>query len=194
VVVLHHDPVVGGLGALYGLDFATLRQVHPQVPTLDETLDALPDPGFVLNIEIKNGPEEPGYDPDRRIGTVIAEWVERRAVKERVIVSSFDRAAIDAVRAAGAGITTGLLTGHRLAVGPHLAGVAADGHEWVLPHHVRFLIAARRTIGAAHDAGLRVGTWTLDSPRRSEHLARAGIDAVITNAPGIIRRRLVSSY
>jgi glycerophosphoryl diester phosphodiesterase len=192
VVVLHHDPVVPGLGALHAIGFATLRQLHPQIPTLDEALGALPDHTFVLNIELKNNPGEPGHDTDRRVALVVADWVDCHELHHRVIVSSFDRPALDVVRGADSRIATGLLMTHGAAVLPALPGVAADGHGWILPHHLGLVLAPHRTIDAAHDRGLEVGTWTLDSPRRSEYLAHAGIDAVITNVPGVIGRRLGS--
>ena len=188
VIVMHHEPVVSGLGALSGIDFATLRQVHPDVPTLDEVLQALPDPSFLLNTEIKNHADEPGFDPDNRLAGLIADWVGRHQLHARVIVSSFNRTAVDAVKAADAGITTGLLLDRRSAIRPVLRGLADDGHRWVLPHHTRLIDAAGSTVRAVHDAGLQLGTWTLDTSWRISALSRAWIDAIITNDPGAARR------
>ncbi len=189
VIVMHHDPVVPGLGVLGGYPFAALRQRHPQIPTLDETLDALPEPAFLLNIEIKNDPDEPGFDPDDRLAGRIAEWIGRHSLHGRCLVTSFNRATIDRVRAADATIPTGLLVGHQRFT-PLLAGLAADGHRWVLPHHSRLLFGARRHIRRAHDAGLQVGTWTLDTPWRLSQVRAARIDAVISNDPAASLRTL----
>ena len=188
VVVMHHEPVVAGLGALNGINFATLRQVHPTIPTLDEVLEELRDPSFLLNIEIKNDPDEPGFDPDNHLARLVADWIGVHALHARVIVSSFNRTTVEAVKAADPTIPTGLLLGYRSAIRPLLKGVAADGHEWILPNHARLMIGAGATVRAVHDAGLRLGTWTLDTPWRISALSRAWIDAIITNDPGAARR------
>jgi len=189
VIVMHHDPVVDGMGVLGGYPFAALRQRHPQIPTLDETLAALPEPGFLLNIEIKNDPDEPGFDPRHRLSAAIAAWVGRHELHNRTVVTSFNRTTIDHVRASDDTISTGLLLGHQR-VATLLAGIASDGHRWVLPHHSRLLVGARRHIRRAHDIGLSVGTWTLDSPWRLRQVRSAGIDAVICNDPGAAVRRV----
>ena len=189
VIVMHHDPVIPGMGVLGGYPFAAIRQRHPQIPTLDETLAALPNPRFVLNIEIKNDPDEPGFDPHDRLATQIAEWIGRHGIQQRTLVTSFNRAAIDRVRADDETITTGLLVGHQRFT-PMLPGLAADGHRWILPHHSRLLFAARRHIRRSHDAGLLVGTWTLDTPWRLRQVRTARVDAVIANDPGAALRAL----
>lgn len=189
VIVMHHDPVVDGMGALNGYPFAALRQRHPHIPTLDETLAELPEPNFVLNIEIKNDPDEAGFDPSHRLGAAIAEWINRHELHHRSVVTSFNRATIDRVRASDETITTGLLLGHQR-FAPLMAGLASDGHRWVLPHHSRLFFGARRHIQRAHDVGLSVGTWTLDSPWRLRQVRSAHIDAVIANDPGAAARQL----
>ena len=183
VMVMHHDPVVEGLGALSGTNFATLRQVHPSVPTLDETLALLPNPSFLLNLELKNDPDEPGFDPAHGVATAVARWIGEHSLHDRVLVSSFNRDAVDQVRVADDRIPTGLLLGHWAGVRSHARGVAADGHSWILPHHLRLAVLAAQTVAAAHDAGLKIGTWTVDAPWRVAALSRAWIDAIITNDP-----------
>jgi len=190
VVVMLHDPVVAGLGALNGINFATLRQVHPEIPTLDETLRALPDPAFLLNIEIKNDPDEPGFDPTHRMGRVIASWIATHELYGRVLVSSFNRATVDEVRANDPTIPTGLLLDHNGRFPSLLPGIASDGHEWVLPHHSRLAFRPSRAIEAAHGHGLSIGTWTLDQTWRIVQLSKARIDAIVTNDPGRTRDAL----
>ncbi len=38
-------------------------------------------------------------------------------------------------------------------------------------------------IDACHARGLRVNVWTVDDPSEARELARAGVDALITNVP-----------
>ncbi len=183
-VVMHHDPTVDDMGPLIDLDFETLRRARPEIPTLDETLAAAP--GLLLNIEIKNQPGEPDFDPSHRMAAWIATWVDRHDLYERTIVSSFNRATIDRTLAHNSRATTGLLLDHRTSIRPSLTDLAASGHRWVLPHHTRLQVGPRATIAAIHDAGLAVGTWTLDRVSTIERLAAAGLDAVITNDPAAV--------
>jgi glycerophosphoryl diester phosphodiesterase len=182
-VVVHHDPIVAGIGPLRSIDMATLRKVRPQIPTLDETLAVLPDPGFLINVEIKNGSEDPGFDPSHRMAATIVDWVTANHVKDRVLVTSFNADTMDAVRSADATVDTGLLLDHRQPLRAAIPAVVAAGHGWVLPHHSRLLLAPRRRVAQCHEAALRVGTWTVDVGWRIGVLGRAGIDAVITNDP-----------
>ena len=60
-LAVHHDPAVPGVGPLAELAAADLP---PSVPLLGAALDACA--GMVVNIEIKNLPGEPGFDPEDR--------------------------------------------------------------------------------------------------------------------------------
>jgi glycerophosphoryl diester phosphodiesterase len=42
------------------------------------------------------------------------------------------------------------------------------------------------TVGAAHAAGVKVMTWTMDNPAHFAHYARLGVDKVCTNRPAIM--------
>jgi glycerophosphoryl diester phosphodiesterase len=182
-VVVHHDPIVAGIGPLRSIDMATLRKARPQIPTLDETLAVLPDPAFLINVEIKNDSGDAGYDPSHRMAATIVEWVAANHVKDRVLVTSFNADTLDAVKSADATVDTGVLLDHRQALRAAILATVAAGHGWVLPHQSRLLLAPRRKVAQCHEAALRVGTWTVDAAWRIGVLGRAGIDAVITNDP-----------
>src|SRR6476659_7249001 len=66
------------------------------VPSLEAGLDACA--GMAVNIEIKNDPDEPGFEPDRALADDVAAVVASRGDSDRVLVSSFDRASIDRLR------------------------------------------------------------------------------------------------
>lgn len=190
VLVMHHDVLVDGLGPVADIAFENLRRSRPDIPTLDETLEALPEPGFVLNIEVKHDPDEPGYDPSIRIACQVAEWVEDHDVADRVIVSSFDRPTVDAVARMRPGTVTGVLLNHRANLRATIGDLDATEHRWVLPHYSQLLVGARAKVAMAHDAGLHIGTWTVDARALITRLALAGLDAVISNDPAAARRAL----
>lgn len=52
-------------------------------------------------------------------------------------------------------------------------------------------VYADRVVEAAHDLGLRVVTWTIDEPRLIERVLDAGVDAVISDRPDVLRETLL---
>src|SRR5579884_848459 len=117
-LAVHHDAVVPGLGPLAEL---RVRDLPAHVPLLDAALDAVP--GVVVNVEVKNIPGEPGFDPDELAGRQAAALLAERLAADRtvggrragrpggsLIVSSFTPATLDAVLAAAPEVPVGLLT------------------------------------------------------------------------------------
>jgi glycerophosphoryl diester phosphodiesterase len=94
-----------------------------------------------------------------------------------VLLSSFDPATVDAAAATG-------LRSAQLTFLPDRP--VAELAEWMAerglvawhPHHALLDGAA---VAAAHDAGLRVNTWTADDPDRIRELAGWGVDGIVTN-------------
>jgi glycerophosphoryl diester phosphodiesterase len=46
-----------------------------------------------------------------------------------------------------------------------------------------FRLVTRRRVEEAHEAGVRVVTWTPNHPRQWQRLVRAGVDGIITDNP-----------
>lgn len=174
-LVVHHDPIGD-------------RPLAPDVPTLDEALDAVTG---VVNIEVKGLPNEPDYDPDQAVAVSIARIVASRSMYDRVIVSSFDTDAIDRVRATDARVRTGWLTLPGFAVEDVVPLARDRGYDAIHPER-RALLAhdGVALVALAHDAGLAVNTWTVDDPTEMRALADAGVDAIITNVPDRARDAL----
>lgn len=186
VVVVYHDAQLSDGVNVVELTAARLRATHPEVPTLEEALDACEG---VVNVEIKNIPTEPDYDTDERVAVGVAEMVLRRGLTGRVIVSSFTADALDAVRAVDGRVRTGWLTLPGLAVREAIPLARDRGYDALHPERSALLRddpSAR--ISAAHEAGLMVNAWTVDDPAEMAALAAAGVDGIITNAPDVARR------
>ena len=145
-------------------------------PHLEAALKACGD-GFV-NIEIKNVPIDPDYDPDEQIAGKVAALVRRLGIASRVVVSSFGLAAIDAVRAADPSIPTGWLTISAYDQQRALETVVEHGHGALHPHHTT---VTPELMDAARAAGVLVNTWTVDDPTEMHRLADLGVNAIITN-------------
>lgn len=181
-IVLHHDPTIGEMGPLVHHDFSTLRTTHPEVPTLDEALAVLVD--LTVNVEIKNSATQPDYDADHKMADAIAHWVARHDIHERVIVTSFNSETVAAVRHSDATITTGQLTPVGFDIVGGVAAIAGAGHSWIAPWVGDAAADAGRAVAATHEAGLKMAVWTVDDADQIITLARAGVDALISNDPG----------
>ena len=64
--------------------------------------------------------------------------------------------------------------------------VSSEGLDWSLPQIDRVEEAGAACVSAAHEAGLRIGTWITDEPARAMALFSMGLDAVATNDPASI--------
>jgi glycerophosphoryl diester phosphodiesterase len=186
-LVIRHDAAIEGFGVLRDRSLAELRAAHPEVPTLAEALDVLD--GLLVNIEVKCLPTEPDADPDHEVAGAVAALVVARGLAASVVVSSFDLAAVDAVRSLAGSIPTAWLT-VGVPVSDAAAVAAEHGHAWLHPDRVQ---AARDPVGAvraAHGAGVRLDVWTVNDPDEVRALRDAGVDALITDVPDVARRAL----
>ena len=181
VVVLHHDADVGEMGPLVYHDFETIRRTHPELPTLDEALEALGD--LIVNVEIKNSPMDADFDPSHKMAGVVARWVARHDIHDRVVVTSFNPGTIAAVRLADSGVVTGQLVDVGFDIARGAEAIATAGHSWIAPHISTVTTDAAGVIETAHAAGLRIIAWTVDDPADIAAIANAGIDGIISNDP-----------
>jgi glycerophosphoryl diester phosphodiesterase len=172
-LVVHHDADVGTLGPIADLG---VRDLPGHVALLEEALAVLET--IDVNVEIKNSLTEPGYDPTGSISHDVAAVLAERGGQERIVVSSFDLATLDAVRQADANLATGLLLGWE--------DNARDGVRTALAHgigavHPFVLNVDRELVDAAHAVGLDVRTWTVNARHDLERMVTIGVDVVITD-------------
>lgn len=185
LLVVHHDPHLADGRAIV----RTSRvQLPPEVPTLDEALDACR--GMWVNVEIKNDESEPDFDPSDDIAVAVAHALLDRNEGDRFLVSSFRRETIDRFRAASPVIATAWLTP---GIAPDeidstLDGLRAAGHRAV---HPWFGLVTERLVRAAHERGLMVNVWTCDDPAKMVELSGFGVDGICTNVPDVALTALV---
>lgn len=167
-LVVHHDPALADGREVHELLAAELPSL---VCDLAEALLACGD--LLVNVEIKA--DRPGSGAE--LASPVVEACRRWG--GRVLVSSFDPAAVDEVRRIDAGIPTAQLTFLLdRSVADVVGWVAGRGHAAWHPFHPTLDAAA---VVEAHAAGLAVNTWTVDDPERVAELARWGVDAIVTN-------------
>jgi len=181
-LAVHHDPVIDGVGAVHELATSDLP-VH--VPLLADALGACA--GMVVNIEVKNLPTEPAFDPADRCAQDVVDLVESLGAQESVIVSSFWSGALAAVRASGSDIRTGLLVISSFDPATAVSGAVDLGCAAV---HLPVGLVSSVTVAAAHDAGLAVAAWTVADGSALATALGAGVDTVVTDDVAMARRAI----
>jgi glycerophosphoryl diester phosphodiesterase len=185
-LAVHHDPVVEGVGALCELATA---QLPAYIPLLADALEACT--GLVVNIEIKNQPRDPGFDPTDRISAEVVALVASMGQTDSVVISSFWSGSLSAVRSADATMPTGLLV---IASFEPLASIAAAADLGCTAVHLPVGLVDRATVGAAHAAGLSVAAWTVFDGDSLTAMLQAGVDTVITDDVAAARRAVDTSW
>jgi glycerophosphoryl diester phosphodiesterase len=184
-MVVHHDAGIAGGGSIAGMRVADLPAF---VPLLDAAVAACGD--LLVDIELKDLPGEPGWDAGYPLAVMVAEFVAERSLMSRVVVSSFELAALDTIRLLEPGIDTGWLTPSRFDQMAALESVASGGHRSLHPHHSAVTPAL---VDAAHESGVSIVTWTVDTDAEIREMAAAGVDGIITNRPDYARAVLEGS-
>lgn len=183
-LVVHHDAEAPTLGVLAHLTLDEIRAAAPEVPTLVEALDVCA--GRIVNVEIKNLPSDADFDPSERAAELVVGLLQDRARADDVIVSSFNLATIDRVRALDPSVRTAFLIALGLDPLEAVELCVERGHAalhpgvWLLADD-----AAVRIVDAAHAREVAVSPWTVNDAAEVVRLARAGVDGLITDVPEV---------
>lgn len=155
-----------------GDQYAHIPDEERRIATLDQFLERSKD-RIKLNIEPKY------YGPDPGLAPKLVERVRHYGMEDQVIIMSFNRTAVDTVRQLAPDIKTGYLA------------TVAFGNPTRLP--VDFLavplpIASEAFIRSAHQRGLEVHVWTLNTAGTILQAAQRGADSIITDDPELAIR------
>lgn len=145
-----------------------------KLPRLEDLATLAIENGLALNLEIKPGPGD-----DVRCGKVAGAAAARLWATAALppLVSSFSTDALAATRQAAPILPRALL----------LSSLAPDWRETAEALGVVAVVIAHKVLDAnvielAHDAGLRVLSYTVNTDADAERLIDAGIDGLITDA------------
>ena len=186
VLIVSHDESYPGTGTLSSLEFDAVRELAPKVPTLREAMNSIPGSVFV-NVEIKNFPHEDGFDEGR---TIVDETIrELRSYDDpkRILMSSFDPVSMQRVGDVAPDLLRGQLV---LASAPLNDGVATAKEfrmDAINPNIIHVATDTASIMEAFAEANLRVVVWGVNSPEDVALMAAAGVDAIITDDPGMAR-------
>ncbi len=202
----HLDEVSHGAatGRVRGLSLAALRDVAPDVPTLDEALsffaDEAPDTGLHVDLKLKTRLEE------------LAAAIRRHGLEGRTVVSGHHIPSLHAIARASSRIRIGLtypedklsisrkpylwpiislgLASMRASVPMRLPRLARSAGATAVMLERRLVTDA--SVAKAHAVGLPVLAWTVDDPADLERVVAAGVDGVISNDPRLFMATLAT--
>lgn len=183
VLVVHHDPSVGG-APLVTMSHHEMLDLAPHVPTLPQALAACE--GMWVNIEVKNHQPEPDWDPQRRVARGVIEVVRATGWADRALISSFD---LESAVIARDTLRSGWLVPGSIAA---LTAIAQMPALATVHPGFRSLAGdiAVHAVADAHRRGMELLTWTVDDPGEMRRLADAGVDGIFTNVPDVAAEAL----
>ncbi len=166
---VHWDDVSGlDVGSWFDKAFTGER-----LPRLEDVFDILPK-SVELHVEIKRGSSVyPGIEER------VVDLIHKRGAASRVLVSSFDHAALYSVRSIDEKIRLGYLLG--------LTTLQTALREMKDIDAESLNLSARQTtariVKAAHDRDRKVLVYTVNTPAERDRLAKLGIDGIFCNYP-----------
>jgi glycerophosphoryl diester phosphodiesterase len=182
-VVLSHDPETAD-----GLVVATTPTADLGLPTLVEALDVIDEHHLGVDVEIKSDPTEEHYDPNRGIVDATMAELTARPPDGPVVVSSFDRGAIDRVRElTGDDFDTALIAGGIGDARQLRTDLVAEGHEGVV---LNYEAADAEVVHTLSTGGLTLWVYTLDDPALAGVLVADGVSGIVTDVPAEIAAAL----
>ncbi|WTE10292.1 glycerophosphodiester phosphodiesterase family protein [Streptomyces uncialis] len=160
-----------------------------RVPTLREFLHRLDANGQRLLLEIKAPEQYPGIEKDVLEVLSQEQWLDRRHLRNRLVVQSFSAASVRAVHDARPDVRTGFLGTPE----PADLGSYASFTDQINPRSTTLTaayVASVHALDGPHGRPLEVNTWTVNDPEEARRAARTGVDGIITNAPDVVEEAL----
>lgn len=143
------------------------------VPRLEDIFAACPDMALV-QLEVKS-------DRRERLNVLcnrLVEWIQREGLLNRVVVTSASVWVLQQVKRLNAQIATGYVAEYRF---PSPLSTALRYNCNYLC--INWKICTPEVIKAAHEAGLHVSAWTVNSLPDMLRLEQDGVDSLITDYP-----------
>jgi glycerophosphoryl diester phosphodiesterase len=178
LVVIHDADVkrtTNGEGLVSELTLKEIKNLLTEggekIPTFEETLDFL-DKKVKIFVELK----EAGVEEQ------VLTAVHKKSLEKNVVITSFLEDALRKVRELNADIETGLI------YAKHKNPLKA-----ALELKANYLLALYRfthtdNVKKAHECGLKVVVWTINTPAEVEEYAKKGVDGIASDKPDILTK------
>ncbi|HEX5569075.1 MAG TPA: glycerophosphodiester phosphodiesterase family protein [Streptomyces sp.] len=168
-------------GSWFGPQYAGER-----VPTLEQFLRQMSDNRQKLLLEIKKPELYPGIEADI-LGELHSEgWLDRRHVRDKLIIQSFSTDSVQTVHNQAPAVKTGFLGTPAVGDLPKYARFTDQinpPHTTLSEEYVREVHALK----GAHGKPLEVFTWTVNDAETAQRVASMGVDGIISNRPDVVR-------
>ena len=175
-VIIHDDTLYRTHGVHRRVADMTVNELNEiDVPSLAQLFELFESNELLLCLEMKSG----GF----QLVQACCRLIEQHRLKDRVILSSFEHSALEAVKSIDSKFTTAALFQSPVAF--IVERTMAIGASEVALHH---RLVNERLVQQARLAGLKVVVWTVDDPAWVESAQASGIDALITNNPSALIR------
>ena len=178
LVVIHDDLVdrtTNGTGRVQDLTLAELRALDAgqgeKIPTLDEVLTRFGGK-LLINIELKN--YSTIFDS---LPLDVAALIQDHGVTDSILISSFNPINFPRFHRRLPDIPIGMLTF------PGKARFFAYGLFHYDALHPYFKDVDEALVQRTHARGREINVWTVDEAADIRHLAKIGVDSLITNRP-----------
>jgi glycerophosphoryl diester phosphodiesterase len=177
LVVIHDADVkrtTNGKGLVSELTLKEIQSLSTEkdekIPTFDAALDCL-DKKVKVFVELKE------IDVEEQVLAV----VNRKALKKNVAIVSFLEEALRKVRELDSEVETGLIYAKHK--NPLKAALELKA-QWLLAFY-RFMHTAN--VQKAHENGLKVIVWTVNTPEEVAEMMKKGVDGVASDKPDILK-------
>lgn len=205
-LVVIHDPtlerITDGRGAVEALTLSELREVDAghaftpdrgatfpfrgqgvRIPTLEEVLETIGDLPVVAEIKSAGA------------GRAMGEWLRKHPARERILVGGFRREEVDPAgrharwRCAYQDELRSYVLLGKVGLGRFVVPGGVDA-AMVPERRGAIRIVTRAFVRRAHADGLGVFVWTVNRPADIRRLFDWGVDGLVSDAPGRVRRVL----
>lgn len=184
-VVIHDSTLRRTTGLSHRIADLTLLELETLnvgVPSLKQLLTLFESNDLILNLEMKcDSPSE-----HAALAEACCRLAYEHSLKQRVIISCFDLAALEVVKTIDFEIKTAALFQPSIStpavwLDQRIIDRATEVGASALALHHR--IARQQLVEKAKLIGLGVAVWTVDDPGWIERARSIGVDALITNNP-----------
>ena len=202
----------------YARRYPELQPVDGErIPSLEEVIALLKNscpPATQLWIEIKTSPEKPDLTPKPEVvAETVVGLVRQKRLTDRTRILSFDWRVLVHVQKIAPEISTVYLSlvGRSLnnikpgqpGPSPWTAGIDIDDYNGSIPRAIDaaggrcwanyYKQMTRSDLNEAHELGIEVFVWTVDSKNEMSRFIEMGVDGIITNRPDIFNSVVGSS-
>lgn len=196
IPVLHHDPTIKRLtGKKYAVADLTLAELETyffkkkgflfrkggSIVTLDKFLSFIQDfPSITLHLEIKKEPELTNTIEEKLI-----DCIQKAAINNKIVYSSFNYTCLHRIWELNPHSQIALLFTKQQ---PQLFDYISHLSMPIKSIHPKHTLITLEMIEQAHQRGIAVNPFTVNTKRRARTCKQMGVDGLITDHPLITKR------